>query len=540
MEVLEKKKKKKKKQRFHEPEKVRQKEVRRAYRMRKVVQEREDRKTRVMQLLQDPLKVTRELNNRSLHHFLEWAWPALSSQPFQDNWHLHYLCEKLEEIAYQVGERRRKEHDLLINISPGTTKTILVSIVFPVWCWTKWYWMRFITASYSGTLSLESAEYSRDLVKSDRFRMMYPELGIKKDKDTKSNFKVVKYVKNPYLNGPKYIIEHGGNRYSTSIGGTLTGFHADIIIWDDPINPQQALSEKELATANTWFNETLPTRKTNKEVSATIGIMQRVHENDPSGHLLAKKKSNLKHVSLPGEIRNYKKQLKPRMLRKYYVDDLFDAKRMPWHVISELEEDLGQYGFAGQIGQDPTPPGGGMFKVDNFQMTSEIFDEKDIKKKVRYWDKAATTDDGAWTVGTKMYLLHNGMYVIEDVKRGQWSSEVREKIIRQTAKADGKDVDVVIEQEPGSGGKESAEGTVRGLAGFIVHKDRPTGDKADRADPFSVQVNNGSVYVRVAVWNAIFMNEFRLFPNSKYKDQVDTASGAFNFLIKKKRVKRVT
>jgi predicted phage terminase large subunit-like protein len=129
---------------------------------------------------------------------------------------------------------------------------------------------------------------------------------------------------------------------------------------------------------------------------------------------------------------------------------------------------------------------------------------------------------------------------VDDVKRGQWSSEQRERIIRQTAEVDGKKCWVVVEQEPGSGGKESAENTIRNLAGYLVEADKPTGDKAKRADPLSVQVNNGNILLRIAEWNKVYMDEFELFPNSTYKDQVDATSGGFNFLTRKKVARRIT
>jgi predicted phage terminase large subunit-like protein len=494
----------------------------------------------VEKLVANPNLITRELNRRSLHHFLQWAWPEISGDPFIDNWHIQFLCRELEEIATRVGRRERKQYDLLINIPPGSTKTRLCSIVFPVWCWTRWHWLRFITASYSSALALENAEYSRDLIKSQRFREVYPDLDIKSDKDTKGNYKIVRHVPSR-VNGRYDREVIGGNRYSTSVGGTLTGFHADIFIWDDILNPKQSLSDLLIEQANRWIDETASTRKTNKLVSVMIGIMQRLHQNDPTNHLLGKRKTNLRHFCLPGEIRNYRHLLKPASLAQYYVNDLFDVNRLSWEILSELEQDLGQYGFAGQIGQNPAPPGGGMFKVDGFQMTSETIRKVEYRKTVRYWDKAGSDrGSGPYTVGVKMSRLRNGMYIIDDVKRGKWSSNRREDIILQTAKADGQDVAILIEQEPGSGGKESAEGTIRNLAGFHIERDIPTGDKVKRADPFSVQVNNGNVLLRVADWNRDFKEEFALFPNSTYKDQVDASSAAFNYLVRKKEVRRIT
>jgi predicted phage terminase large subunit-like protein len=489
--------------------------------------------------LQNPSLLVREMNNRSLHHFLRWAWPILNSQDFVDNWHIRYLCQELEKVAYTVGERKPKLNDLLINIPPGSTKTMLCTIIFPVWCWTKWHWMRFITASYSGSLALESAESSRDLIKSDGFKDVYPDLIIKTDKDAKTNYRIAKRKKD-HKGRWTNRYDLGGYRYSTSVGGTLTGYHGDIIIWDDPLNPQQAASEKELENANRWIDHTLPTRKTNKEASTIIGIMQRLAEHDPTGHILKKEKKNTKHICLPGEIIGYGAIVKPRGLKKYYVNDLFDPKRLPLNVLKELETDMGQYGYAGQIGQSPAPLGGGMFKVVNLQETTEVFERKDIRGTVRFWDKAATAGGGAYTAGVKISRLKSGKFVIENVIRGQWSTEQRERIIRNTAENDGRNVTVLIEQEPGSGGKESAENTIRNLAGFTVYADRPTGDKTFRADPFSVQVNNGNVMMRQGAWNLDFSNELELFPNVKFKDQTDAASGAFNFLTRKKDVKRIT
>jgi len=420
--------------------------------------------------------------------------------------------------------------------------TITCSIMFPVWCWTKWYSMRFITASYSGALSLESAEYCRELVRSTEFQTIYPELDIKEDKDTKSNFRIIKRLEGTIGRNSRFL--SGGSRYSTSVGGTLTGFHGDILIIDDPLNPAQAASDIELGNANHWCEQTLSTRKTNKDITPTIYIMQRLHQDDPSGHLLAKQKENIKHICIPGECRTFPNQVKPPELIKNYIDDLMDPKRLSWSALKDMEADLGQYGYAGQVGQDPTPPGGGMFKVDNFAFINTMPESNKISHTVRYWDKAATEKGkGPFTVGVKMCKTMDGRWIVLDVRRGRWASHEREAIIKQTAEADGIGVDIWIEQEPGSGGKESAEGTIRNLAGFVCKAHRPTGaegDKPRRADAYSVQVNNKAFMILTAIWNREFIEEHRFFPFSTYKDQVDAAAGAFNKLVGKKIARRIT
>jgi predicted phage terminase large subunit-like protein len=392
--------------------------------------------------------------------------------------------------------------------------------------------MRFITASYSAQLALESADYCRDLVKSDAFQRLYPDIRIREDKDTKSNFKIV-YTSN----GRQFS---SGGRYSTSVGATIMGFHGDILIIDDPLNPTQAASEIQLGIANDWMEQSLPTRKTNKDNTPTVLIMQRLHQDDPTGHWLAKQKENIRHISLPGEIRNYKKQLKPPECEKYYIDDLLDINRISWKVLKDLEADLGQYGYAGQIGQDPTPPGGGMFKVDHFQFLSVRPEGRTIVHTIRAWDKAGTADGGAYTAGVKMSKLMNGSFLVEDVKRGRWSSNERERIIKETAEADGLNVEIWLEQEPGSSGLESAQGTIRNLAGFVCKAKTATGDKPTRADPFSVQVNVGNVSLMTGLWNHAYLEELRFFPYSTFKDQTDASSLAFFSLVGKRVARRIT
>jgi len=482
----------------------------------------------VAKMVKDPRIAIRALCNRDFYYFLRYFWPVYSSDPFHENWHIELVCNELQRLAERVGQRLPAKYDLVINVPPGSTKTASCSIMFPIWCWTRWYWMRFITVSYSAILSLESAEYSRDIIRSAEFQSVYPEIEIKQDKDTKSNFRIMIKDKD------KKIL--GGNRFSTSVDGTVTGFHGHILLVDDPLNPQQAASDNELKACNQWLSQTLPTRKTDKAVTPTVLIQQRLHQNDPTGYKLrnVKNAKSIKHICLPGEIRNFRELVQPPELVEKYKDDLLDPVRLSWPVLDKLKEDLGQYGYSGQVGQKPVPPGGGMFQVDRFVIVDSVEhllqDPSQILGVVRFWDKASTQDGGDYTVGVKMYKLAGPRFLITDVKRGQWASHTRESIIRATAEADGTNVIVYHEQEPGSGGKESAEATVKNLAGFVSEALRSTGDKVFRADPYSVQVNIGNVMLLQAAWTQEFIEEHRFFPYSTYDDQVDAASGAFSRL----------
>ena len=339
------------------------------------------RRSEVESVLAHPAQLYAEKARRSFSYFIKTFWSEVDTADLIWNWHLDYLADELIKVAERVSKGEPKKYDLIINIPPGTTKSKLVNVLFPVWCWTNWYWFRFISTSYSAALSLEHAESSRDLVRSDKFQEYYPGLKIKRDKDNKSNFRIT----NALGDG---TIALGGSRYSTSVGGTVTGFHAHIILNDDPLNPEEAVSKVSLDKANRFIGQTLSTRKVDKAVSMSILIMQRLAQNDPTGEAL-KKKKNIKHICIPGEIRTegYREKVNPSELVDNYVEGLLDPVRMPWNVLKDMEADLGQYGYSGQVGQNPVPPGGGMFKVDHFQIVDAIPSDPNIRQVARFGTK---------------------------------------------------------------------------------------------------------------------------------------------------------
>ncbi|ODS35224.1 MAG: hypothetical protein A7315_01870, partial [Candidatus Altiarchaeales archaeon WOR_SM1_79] len=177
--------------------------------------------------------------------------------------------------------------------------------------------------------------------------------------------------------------------------------------------------------------------------------------------------------------------------------------------------------------------GGNMFNQSWWKIVNTPLDEK--RTIVRYWDKAATPSGGAETAGVRMSKTNNGLYYVEHVIHGQWSTHEREQIIRKTAEQDGTEVEIYLEQEPGSAGKDSADFTIKTLAGFKVKAQRATGDKVERAKPFASQVEAGNVYLVRGEWNKAYIHQHHNFPQIKLKDMVDASSGAFNSLALKKK-----
>ena len=145
---------------------------------------------------------------------------------------------------------------------------------------------------------------------------------------------------------------------------------------------------------------------------------------------------------------------------------------------------------------------------------------------MRYWDLAAAVD-GDYTCGVLMSRSREGTFYVEDVRRGRWDPSQRDDVILQTAKIDGHDVQIVLEQEPGSAGKSVTVYLARRLAGYNVASDRPTGTKEVRAQPFASQCGIHNVVLLAADWNQGYLDELSMFPNGRYDDQVDASCGAF-------------
>lgn len=510
--------------------------------------------------LQNPEAVRAELCRRSFYFFVQEFWETLINEQPVWNWHIKFVCDELQVMMERVMRRLPKLYDFFLNIPPGTTKSTIMTQMLPAWCWiarfpkkgvagaVDGWWMSFIVGSYSSTLSMEHGQKCLDIVSSEKYKRYFPDTRVREEKEARSNFQMEKM-------GLDGRWTHGGTRFSTSVGGTATGMHAHVLIADDPINPKEAASPVRLGIANRWMTQTLPTRKIDKAVCPFILVMQRLHEDDPTGHLLEKHRGKgIRHICLPAEIddraaplpgeKDMRIRPKPDEMASFYRDGLLDPVRMPRVVLDGFLATLGQYGYASQFLQTPTKPEGGMFQVDKFRVIETMPPDIPVASIVRYWDKAGTGDgdndkkrkQSAWTVGCKMAVLKNGHYVIMDIVRGKWSSEDREREMRRVAEMDGRHTIQWMEQEPGSGGKESAQGSIRNLAGYIAKAETVTGDKVSRADPYAVQVNWGNVYLLRAPWNKDYIDEHRFFPYSRFKDQVDASSGAFNKLATRKKV----
>jgi predicted phage terminase large subunit-like protein len=206
----------------------------------------------------------------------------------------------------------------------------------------------------------------------------------------------------------------------------------------------------------------------------------------------------------------------------------------PLDFLLERKRLLTQPSWESIYQQHPIIVGGGQLPIEKLKVLP-VFDRSKVTHTIRYWDKAGTdaadNEDAAYTAGARVHSMIDGTYVISHMVRGQWAALERETKIKTWAEADEAMFpghEIYCEQEPGSGGKESAESTIRNLAGFRVYADKVTGHKEVRAEPFCAQVQGGNVYLVAGEWISDFLDECEVWPAAKWKDQVDAASGAFN------------
>ena len=462
--------------------------------------------------------VVRTLCKKSFYFFLKEFWNEIIKEEPLWNWHIKYLCDEVQVVVERIVDNKPKEYDLIINVPPGETKSTIVSVVLPVWVWLRMRHFKTIVSTHTTIpLGLNLSRLSRDIIRSEKFRLLFPGFELRDDQDTKGYF---------------VNMDGGWRLVATVAGHSPLGLHGHLLVVDDPIDPKsvRGVTDTKINEANEWLIQDLSGRKVDKTVTATILLMQRLHQNDPTGNRLSRvvegEGGSVKHICLPADLEDGYTVI-PDYLSNFYVDGLLDPDRLSRAVLKEYKM-LGEYTYAAQYGQSPVPLGGGMFKCDRL-----IIDDppplSEFKVIARFWDKAASLGRGDFTAGVKIGIHKNGIVWVLHVERGQWDVEERERIIQNTAEIDGRNVRIGQEREGGSGGKESAKATVKNLQGFMVETviASSRGSKIAWAEPFATQVNNQNARLARGDWNQAYVDELKFFPYGAHDDQVDGSSGSY-------------
>jgi len=457
---------------------------------------------------EDVLACERELYSRSLIDFIKAAWPVLEpGQPYVHGWHMDAIADHLAAVS--SGQIKR----LLINVPPGTMKSMATGVFWPAWEWGPLGKpsMRFIGASHEEGLATRDAVRMRRLIQSDWYQERWP-LALAGDQNAKT------YFEN----------EATGWRQSCPVR-SMTGRRGDRVTWDDPHSVEDAHSVARLDEATRVFKETLPTRLNSPSDSAIIIIMQRLSDRDVAGHII-EQELGYEHLCLPMEFEAPRKATSIGFVdpRTEPGELLFPA-RFPADVVERDKKVMGPYAVAGQFQQRPAPAQGGEFEPDLIQIVDAM--PAGVGQMCRGWDLAATEGGGDWTAGVKIGRLSDGRYIIADAKRKQYGTHKRDQLIKATADGDGRGIIQSLPQDPGQAGKGQALAFVSLLAGHMVKTSPESGDKVVRARPFASQVNGGNVLMLRGPWNHDFMEELRTFPAGMNDDQVDAASRAFVNLL---------
>lgn len=438
-------------------------------------------------------------------------------QLYVHSWHIDAICTHLEAVT--DGRITR----LLINVPPGSMKSLLVSVLWPAWEWGPkgMRSMRYLTTAFNETPVKRDTRKCRDLILSEWYQALWPEV------------RLVRTGEMSFANAST------GTREGIPFG-SLTSQRADRLVIDDPHSTETAESPTERATTTRKFREGAINRLNDQVRSAIVVIMQRLHDEDVSGVIL-KLGMPFVHLMLPMEFEPERVKTTligfrdPRM-----VDgDLLDPVRFPREALAGLKHQMGSHAYAGQYQQRPVPREGGMFKLAWFADRIAEYTPNNIRW-VRHWDLAASKKRGlgltqACTAGVLIGQADDGLFYVGDVVRLQEEGPDVRRTIKATADLDGPEVMISLPQDPGQAGKVQVADMIMMLAGYDVRADSETGDKETRAEPFAAQCEAGNVRLVRGPWNDAYISELCLFPGGAQKDQVDASSGAFGRLIGGKR-----
>lgn len=475
---------------------------------------------KIAKLINDPdfkIQYKREKCRRSFFFFVKEFWDVIIKEKPIYNWHIEYLCQELETLAAHIVARRKKPYDIIINIPPGTTKSTITTIMYPAWLWTQDPTIRIITNSYSISLSIEHSTKSRDIILSDKFRELFPEVQMRRDKGQKVS----------------YENTLTGARYTTSTGGTITGKHAHIIINDDPINPGQATSPISLYSANE-HTKTLSTRKVDKENTPTLTIMQRLHENDVTGYLLEKKGDHIHHINLPAEVSD---KVKPEWLKDKYIDGLLDPLRLSRTILQEAKTDLGSRGYAGQYDQMPYEDGGNIVKADWFGKVS-YQEYQSIKQQsvIHYFIDTAYTNnadnDPTGIIATTK--IGNDLYITAGKKVYMAFPDLI-RFIPTWVKEHGYTNKSTIRIEPKANGLSVIDQLKEITQLNVMKTPSPAENKETRLTAVSAMIESGRIYLVRGAWNEEFTAEVSGFPLRRHDEYVDLLCYAIDYHLKREK-----
>ena len=448
-----------------------------------------------------------ELSEAEYAHVLRHDLSSFTARVFAEvspassylhNWHIDLIASRLEDC--RLGKIKR----LVINIPPRNLKSICASVAFPAWLLAHDPQSQIICASYGQELANKHARDTRAVMEASWYRAVFPtRLSPKKNAVE------------------EFATTRGGLRLATSVGGVLTGRGADVIIIDDPLKPDEAVSDANRQSVNQWYDTTLYSRLNDKAKGCIILIMQRLHLDDLVGHVL--EQEGWAQVILPvlaaeDEVHRFGSFLGQHEVRRT-EGALLHPAREPLAVITQLRHSLGEYAFAGQYNQAPIPAGGSMVKEAWFKTYAEPPSSFDTI--CQSWDTASKAGERHdYSVCTTWGLYKNCYYLLDVTRARLEFPELRRAVISRQHLFKAK---VVLIEERASGIQLIQDLRLHMTAQIIGIS--PENDKQSRLMAQSPRIEAGRVYLPTeAHWKSDFIRETTTFPFAKHDDQVDSLS----------------
>jgi predicted phage terminase large subunit-like protein len=418
---------------------------------------------------------------------------------FAFGWHVEIIAAKLQAVF--DGRTRR----LIINLPPRHLKAHLASVAFPAWCLGRNPSAQILCVGYAQELADKLSRDCRRLVASDWYRRLFA---------TRLS---------PQRQAvPEFETTAQGCRIATSVGGVLTGRGADIIIIDDPLKPEEALSDAHRQGANEWFDHTLYSRLNDKQQGAIVLIMHRLHEDDLVGHVMGQEDWEV--VRLPAiaeedETIIVDNPLGQRCFERRRGEALHPA-REPLPMLEQIRKTIGEYNFAGQYQQAPSPLGGGLVKAAWFKHYAAE-DAPQFESIVQSWDTASkATELSDYSVCTSWGISGKNLYLIDVLRQRMEYPELKRAVRAQYERFR---PSVVLVEDKASGTQLIQELIAEGL--YAITRYQPQFDKVMRMHAQTAMIENGFVHLPdTAPWLAPYLHELTTFPNGRHDDQVDSTA----------------
>jgi predicted phage terminase large subunit-like protein len=419
---------------------------------------------------------------------------------FAAGWYHDILAAKLE--AVRTGSSRR----VIINMPPRHLKSHLASVCFPAWCLGHDPSAQLLCVSYAQDLADKLSRDCRQIVGSNWYRQLFA-TRLSAQRQAMSEFETTAQ----------------GCRLATSVGGVLTGRGADIIIIDDPLKPEEALSRIQRQAANDWFDHTLYSRLNDTRTGAIILIMHRLHEDDLAGHVLAQEDWEV--VCFPAVAEDDEVwMLDSELGRQSFMRQRGEAlhpERQPLATLEQIRRTIGEYNFAGQYQQAPSPLGGGMVKDAWFRSYAPNERPEKFDRILQSWDTANKASElSDFSVCTTWGIKGKDLYLLHVLRRRMEYPELKRAVCEQCAAFE---ASVVLIEDKASGTQLIQELIHEGV--HAVTRYQPQADKVMRMHAQTAMIENGFVHLpKEAAWLAEYLHELTAFPKGKHDDQVDSTA----------------